>query len=212
MSAFPSHTIESAPPAARRTMAATRDHWGYLPSAVGKLATSPHTLDGFMKLNGIFESCTLDALAREVLVMTVATRNGCHVCVAIHTQRLTAMEASPSLIAALRDSAPLADPRLEAVRVFTLRVLDTTGDVGEPTPRPEAQANSAPRPEAQANSALRAFLAAGFTPQNALEVVLGIGTYTLSTLANRLVGAALDEPLAPFAWTAKGYVAPTIPT
>ncbi len=182
MSAFPSHTVESAPPAARRTMAAIQDRWGYLPSAVGKLATSPHTLDGFMKLNGIFESCTLDPVAREVLVMTIATRNGCHVCVAIHTQRLTAMAADPSLIAALRDSAPLADPRLEAVRVFTLRVMDTTGDVGEP--------------------ALRAFLAAGFTTQNALEVVLGIGTYTLSTLANRLIEAALDEPLTPFAWTA----------
>jgi AhpD family alkylhydroperoxidase len=182
MSAFPSHSIESAPPAARRIMSATQSTWGYLPSAVARLATSPHTLDGFMKLNGIFESCTLDPLAREVLVMTIATRNGCHLCVAIHTQRLTRMEADPSLIAALRDSVPLGDPRLEAVRVFTLRVLDTAGDVGEPT--------------------LRAFLAAGYTAQNALEVVLGIGTYTLSTLANRLVAAPLDEPLTPFAWAA----------
>jgi AhpD family alkylhydroperoxidase len=161
-------------------MTAIRDHWGYLPSGVALLATSPHTLDGFLKLNGIFESCTLDPLAREVLVMTIATRNGCHVCVAIHTQRLTSMGAGPGLAAALRDSAPLADPRLEAIRAFTLKVLDTTGDVGEP--------------------ALQAFLAHGYTPQNALEVVLGIGTYTLSTLANRLTAAPLDEPLAEFAW------------
>jgi AhpD family alkylhydroperoxidase len=184
MSAFPSHSIESAPPAARRTMSAIQDHWGYLPSAAARLATSPHTLDGFMKLNAIFESCTLDPLAREVLIMTIATRNGCHICVAIHTQRLTALDADPSLIAALRGSLGLADPRLEAVRAFTLRVLETTGDVGEP--------------------ALRAFLAAGYTTQNALEVVLGIGAYTLSTLANRLVAAPLDEPLSPFAWTAAG--------
>lgn len=33
------------------------------------------------------------------------------------------------------------------------------------------------------------FLAAGFTRRNALEVVLGIGTYTMSTLGNRLVRA-----------------------
>jgi AhpD family alkylhydroperoxidase len=182
MSVFPDHTIESAPPAVQRVMTAIQNNWGYLPSAAARQATSPHTLDGFMKLNGIFESCTLDPLAREVLIMTIATRNGCHVCVAIHTQRLAAMDADPSLIAALRAAGPLADPRLEAVRVFTLRVLDTTGDVGEP--------------------ALRAFLAAGYTAQNALEVVLGIGTYTLSTLANRLVAAPLDEPLTPFAWTA----------
>ncbi len=176
---FPSHTIESAPAAARRTMTAVRDNWGYLPSAVARLATSPHTLDGFLKLNAIFEGCTLDPLAREVLVMTVATRNGCHICVAIHTQRLTSMGADEELIAALRSSAPLADPRLDALRLFVLRVLQSTGDVGD--------------------AALKEFRAHGYSDQNALEVVLGIGAYTLSTFANRLTGAPLDEALVPFA-------------
>ena len=49
------------------------------------------------------------------------------------------------------------------------------------------------------NHALRAFLAQGYTGQNALEVVLGIGAYTMSTLANRLTGAPIDEPLRQFA-------------
>ena len=43
------------------------------------------------------------------------------------------------------------------------------------------------------------FLGHGFTRRNALEVVLGIGAYTLSTLANRLVAAPVDEQLAPYA-------------
>jgi hypothetical protein len=30
-------------------------------------------------------------------------------------------------------------------------------------------------------------------------VVLGIGTYTMSTLANRLTGAPVDEPLREYA-------------
>ena len=64
--------------------------------------------------------------------------------------------------------------------MFTLRVLDTAGDVGD--------------------DALRAFLASGYTGQNALEVVLGIGTYTMSTLANRLTGAPVDDQLAAHAW------------
>ncbi|MFJ6697187.1 hypothetical protein ACIQM4_14105 [Streptomyces sp. NPDC091272] len=43
---------------------------------------------------------------------------------------------------------------------------------------------------------LEAFCAAGYTRRNALEVVLGIGTYTLSTFANRLVehGDSLERP------------------
>jgi len=177
---FPSHTVESAPAEAQRAMTAIQNHQGYLPDAVGRLANSPHTLDGFLKINAIFESCSLDPIAREVLVLTIATRNGCHLCVAMHTARLTNLDADAELITALRESKPLADERLEAIRNFTLQVLETTGDVGD--------------------EALQAFFAHGYTPQNALDVVLGIGTYTLSTLANRLTGAPVDEQLRPFAW------------
>ena len=176
---FTEHTIDSAPPAARRSMAATAGHLGYLPSAVALMATSPDLLDGFLKLSALFEGTTLDPIAREVLVMTIATRNGCHLCVAMHTARLTALDADPGLIAALRGGSALADDRLEAVRVFTLRMLETAGDVGD--------------------TALKAFLGQGYTEQNALEVVLGIGAYTMSTLANRLTGAPVDEPLRQFA-------------
>ena len=179
-SAFTEYTVETAPPAARRFLTATRDHLGYLPAAMARMVASPQLTEGFLKLTAIFDSTTLDPLAREVLVMTVATRNGCHVCVAMHTATLTALGADPELIAALRGSGPLADERLDAIRVFTLRVLETAGDVGD--------------------AALREFLARGYTTQNALEVVLGIGTYTMSTLANRLTGAPVDEQLAAHAW------------
>jgi AhpD family alkylhydroperoxidase len=179
-SMFAEHTIESAPAAARRLMRVTRDHLGYLPAGMARMAESPQLVDGFLKLSAIFESTALDPVAREVVIMTVATRNGCHICVAMHTARLTALGADPAITAALRDAEPLPDARLDAVRVFTLRVLDTAGDVGD--------------------QALRDFLAHGYTSQNALEVVLGIGTYTMSTLANRLTGAPVDDQLTAYAW------------
>jgi AhpD family alkylhydroperoxidase len=144
--AFPDHTLESAPDAARRSMEAVVNKQGHLPAAVSRLATSPQLLDGFLKISAIFESTTLDPLSREVLIMTIATRNDCHVCVAMHTAKLTALGADADLIAALQD-----------------------------------------------------FLAHGYTPQNALEVVLGIGAYTMSTLANRMTGAPVDPQLAEFA-------------
>jgi AhpD family alkylhydroperoxidase len=180
MSWFPEHTIESAPAGSRRFMVATQNHLGYLPAATARWAASPHLLEGFAKLNAIFENSTLDPVAREVVVMTIATRNGCHICVAMHTARLAALGAQADIIAALRDSEPLPD-RLDAIRIFTLRVLEEAGDVGDDT--------------------LRALLASGYTRQNALEVVLGIGTYTMSTLANRLTGAPLDDQLSAFAWS-----------
>ena len=180
MSWFPEHTVESAPSGSRRFKVATQNHLGYLPAATARWAASPHLLEGFGKLNAIFENGTLDPVAREVVVMTIATRNGCHICVAMHTAMLTGLGADAELIAALRDAATLGDERLDAIRVFTLRVLDTAGDVG--------------------GEAMQTFLASGYTPQNALEVVLGIGTYTMSTMANLLTGAPVDDQLSAFAW------------
>ncbi len=90
-SLFTEHTIESAPPAARRFLTATRDHLGYLPAGMARMAASPQLIDGFLKLTAIFETTALDPVAREVVVMTVATRNGCHICVAMHTARLAAL-------------------------------------------------------------------------------------------------------------------------
>ncbi|MBM7438553.1 carboxymuconolactone decarboxylase family protein [Streptomyces sp. HB132] len=169
---FPDHTPDSAPPDARRTMEATaRKQGGRLPSAVARMATSPETLEGFLRASATFESSTLDPLSREVVVMTMATRNECHVCVEMHTPRLRSLGASPELVAALRthEEQPLPDERLEGVRRFTLAALESAGAVGD--------------------DRLRDFLSLGYTARNALEVVLGIGVYTISTLANRMTGA-----------------------
>ena len=99
----------------------------------------------------------------------MAARNDCRVCLAMHTGRLRALGADAALITALRTRTPPADERLAAVWTFTMRVLETAGEV------PDHEVDD--------------FKAAGFTDRNALEVVLGIGTYTMSTLANRLVRA-----------------------
>ncbi len=178
---FPDHTLESAPPASRRIMAAMARQRGHVPAAVARLASSPQLLDAFLKASSLFESTSLDPVAREVVILTVAARNRCHICVAMHTARLAALGASADLIAALRDQRPLPDERLAAVQDFTLDVVAAAGAVSQ--------------------ESLAAFLRHGYTARSALEVVLGIGTYTMSTLANRLTGAPLDEQFSAFAWT-----------
>jgi AhpD family alkylhydroperoxidase len=166
---FRTHTVDSAPAASRPLMEATIAQFGLLAEPVARLAESPEMLDGFLHASHLFEACTLDPLSREVVVMTIATRNGCRFCINMHTGRLRQLGTAPELIKALRNEEPLETKRLEAVRQFTLRVLATTGEV------PDEEINE--------------FLAAGYNHRNALEVVLGIGTYTMSTFANRLVRA-----------------------
>ncbi|MGW1056663.1 carboxymuconolactone decarboxylase family protein [Micromonospora rubida] len=179
---FTVHTPDTAPAEARPTIEGVRRKFGYLPAPAALMAESPHLLKGFLTVNGIFEQSSLDPLEREVVVLTVATRNECHVCVAMHTDTLTGQGADPVLIGALRSGTPLGEARLEALRLFTLAVLDHRGAVPD--------------------DVMRAFLAAGYRPDNALDVVLGVGTYTISTFVNRLTGAPLDPQLAEHAWPA----------
>ena len=168
---FTAHTVDTAPEASREAMRMVIAEWGgNLPDAVAKLAGAPELLNGFLALSRSFDNCTLDPLAREVVIMIIAVRNGCHVCVRIHTARLRAAGGDTGLITALRAQEPLSDKRLDAIRVFTLTVLATTGAIDDDT--------------------LAALLAHGYTHRNALEIVLGIGAYTMSTFANRMVRAA----------------------
>lgn len=178
--AFPDHTMDSAPEAARPQMAQTASRLGYLPAAIARMAESPELLSAFLTASGLFERTSLDPVAREVLILTVAVRNECHLCVAMHTAKLTRLRADAGVIAALRASQPLADVRLEAMRTFTLAVLAGAGAVSA--------------------AALQRFLDRGYTRQNALEVVLGVGAYTISTFANRMTAAPVDAALQEFAW------------
>lgn len=177
---FTPHSIESAPDAARPTLTSIAKGFGFLPAPAALMAESPELLQAFTRSNALFDRTTLTPLERETLVLTIATRNECHVCVALHSSALTRSGAPADLIDALREQRPLEDSRLEALRMFTLAVLDSAGAVED--------------------SALQAFLGRGFTDRNALEVVLGIGVYTLSTFANRMTAAPLDEAFAAFAW------------
>ena len=172
---FDPQTSTTAPAGARRLMEATERRLGYLPDAVARLAASPELLGAFLRASALFEEATLDPLAREVVVMTIAQRTDCRVCRAMHTARLQALDAGPAIVEGLRTDGPLGDERLAAVRTFTVDVIEASG-------RPDP-------------AALQSFLDAGHTARNALEVVLGIGAYTMSTFANRMVGARVDEPL-----------------
>ena len=179
MTVFPQHTLASAPERSRHRMAGIERAFGYLPAAVGLMATSPEVLEAFSAANAEFERSSLDPISREVVVMTIAGEYDCHVCVAMHSARLERLGAPTSLIAALRDRKPLDDEPYEALRTFTLAALAGRGVVDDAT--------------------FAAFRRAGYDEENALQVVLALGVYTISAFANRMTGAPLDDHLSAYA-------------
>jgi AhpD family alkylhydroperoxidase len=163
---FPRYDEHDAPAAARPALEATRRRFGALPEPLTRHAGSPALL--LTTLSGLeaFEKTTLAPLEREVLAMTLARLNGCHFCSRLHARLLQGLDADVELVSALHAGEPLRDARLEAVRGFVLALVEHSGDV----PRSDW---------------LR-FREAGYTHEQALELVLGVGVYTMTTLANRL--------------------------
>jgi uncharacterized peroxidase-related enzyme len=169
---FISYDLDSAAPAAREILAENQRKFGFIPSPLARLAASPVALRAALAGLSAFEHGSLAPLEREVVAMTMGVKNGCHYCVSLHRRLLAMHDAPAGMCEALEQGRPLDSPKLEAVRVFTLALLDRTGDVRD--------------------DVWQQFLAAGFDRAAALEVVMGVAAYTLTTFANRLTQAPLD--------------------
>jgi len=178
--AFPALTVDSAPPAARPILAASERQFGFLPSPVARAAHAPVALKHLLAGFAAFDQTSLAPVEREVVAMTVAWEIECHYCMAMHSAILSGNPDAAVLVTALRDGSALADERLEALRGYVRAVVRHRGSV------PDREA-----------AALRA---AGFGDAEALEIVLGIGVYLLSTLLNKVTGAEVDAPFVAFAW------------
>jgi uncharacterized peroxidase-related enzyme len=178
--AFPALTPESAPPAARPILAASERQFGFLPSPVARAAHSPVTLKHLLAGFAAFDQTSLTHIEREVVAMTVAREIECHYCMAMHSALLGATPGADELVASLRDGSALEDVRLESLRAFVCAAVRHKGSV---PPRDDV--------------ALRE---AGFSDAQALEIVLGIGVFLLSTLLYKVLDVELDAPFAAFAW------------
>ena len=182
MSIFSIHTAESAPEASRPILNSAARKFGFVPNLLGALAEAPAALQAYVTLADILAKSSFTPTEREVVLITVSTQNECHYCVAAHSTIAQMQKVNADVIAALRERRPLADARLEALRRFTATLVETRGWA--------------------ADDDVQAFLAAGFTRGQALEVVLGIAFKTLSNYANHLIDTPVDAAFAPQAWPA----------
>lgn len=179
-SPFPCHTDASAPEAARPQFEASVKKFGMVPNLIRTMCTSPQLAEAYLTLSALFEQTSLSVADRHVILLTVSGRHDCRYCMAAHSVTADMNQVPAEVTDALRDNRPLPDERLEALRRFTLAMVEQRGWT-----RPEQ---------------VDAFLAADFTPQQALEVVLGVGLKTLSNYTNHIAGTPLDDAFAGRAW------------
>ncbi|MDH2916554.1 MAG: carboxymuconolactone decarboxylase family protein [Gallionella sp.] len=184
MSTFKLHTLDSAPAGSLPILDSANKGLGFIPNLYAHLASSPAALQAYKQLGALLEQSALTPEEQQAVLIAVSVENRCEYCVAAHSFLARNMvKMAADRISALRSGAPLPDVKLSALVTFTRAVVRERGWVAD-------------SPE------LKAFFAAGYTPQHALDVVLGVAMKTLSNYTNHLTDTPLDAAFASEAWQA----------
>lgn len=170
---FQIYTPTTAPAQSREALQKIDNKEGFVPNIAGVLAGAPPVLQAFIALGELMEKTSFTPEEREVLFLTVSHFNGSPYCMAAHSTQAPQAGLTPGTVHALHTDEPLEDARLEALRQYTLGILANRG-----------------RPD---DSRIHSFLAAGYKPAQALEILLAITLKTLTNYANRLAHPPIDD-------------------
>ncbi|MHA7775696.1 carboxymuconolactone decarboxylase family protein [Roseibium sp. M-1] len=177
---FQAHDETTAPKEVREAIAAMRGRLGFLPSMMAKFAEAPALLKGYQAAAGEFEKTSLSPEQRLVVLMTASFLHNCDFCMSAHSWGARRQDLAAGLVDELRSGGPISDPKLEALRVFTARVVTNRGAVGR--------------------ADTEVFLAAGFTTRQALEVVLGVALKVMTNYTNALAGTPPNPEFGEDIW------------
>lgn len=187
MAEFPLHTRATAPFEAKPFLDQAGQSIGYVPALLAQMAEAPALLEGYATLGAIFRKSGFSPAEQQLVLLTVAVEYQSRYCTPAHVARARSVALDEDVIDAVRLGQPIADPRREALRSFIIHLIRAKG--------------------ALPDAGLDAFLAAGFTRANALEIVLAIGLKTLSTYVSHMAQTPLDPPLIADALTVGRRVA-----
>ena len=178
---FPMHSTASAAEDSLPALEWYKDRFSMVPNLAGVLAESPALLLSYWQLRqNLFAHSTLSRQEINIVQATVAHANTCQYCVAGHTAfgKMEFFNNTDEQLNAVRNEDAFEDPKLNALRDFTLLVLKKQGRISD--------------------GQLTAFLHAGYTRAQALDVVANIAAKVMSNYANQIALTPIDEAFAAF--------------
>jgi AhpD family alkylhydroperoxidase len=177
---FKIYDEQSAPEASRPVLAQTKQDFGMIPNLERVMAAAPAVLEGYVHLWALFGTTSLTPIERQVVYQTANFENDCEYCVPWHTKLSKAAGMPATEVEALRQGTRLSDPKLEALRQFTRVLIAERGKIMV--------------------ADLQAFLGAGYSQEQSLEVILGIAIKVMSNYTNSIAGTPLDQAVMSLEW------------
>jgi AhpD family alkylhydroperoxidase len=182
MTDFRTYDASTAPASSKPLLEKAKAAYGFVPNLLGTMAEAPAILEGYMTLSGIFDKTDFSETERQIILMTNNRLNGCEYCMAAHTSISQMAKVPAEIIEALRTNSPIADAKLEALRTFAGVINQSRGWPSD--------------------AEIEAFLAAGYTRQHILEVILGASLKVMSNYTNHIAQTDIDDAFAPNTWSA----------
>ena len=173
-------TLETADASAKAVLERAKKSVGFIPNMYAGMAALPGVLDTYLDGYQRFrEEAGFSPPEQEVVFLAISRFNGCDYCQAAHSMIADKKSKVPQdSIAALRAGRTLPDSRLEALRAFTVKMVDSRGN---PTAAEVA-----------------AFREAGFKERHILGIILAIAVKTLSNYTNHLFKPEVDDVFADY--------------
>lgn len=181
MIVFTYYTKEGASEKAAPLIERSIKTYGFLPKLHAVLAEAPAAYQAYLDTFSLFENeSSFSPLEQQIVFQTASFENNCHYCVPGHSFIMKLKGMPKDIIESVREGMPIADKKLEALRVYTRLLIEKRGHLEE--------------------AELNVFLAAGFTQRQALEVLVGLAAKLISNYTSSLARTELDDPVKAYAW------------
>jgi alkylhydroperoxidase family enzyme len=181
MSAFPVHSIESAPQDSRAALETLRAAFGFIPNIAGAMASSSVLV---RSLPGLFKNVHTGSFSEpqiQAILLTNAVTNACTYAVALHTFLALKEQVEPMDVEAIRRGRLPQDLQLAALSRLAKTLIEKRGRVAE---QDEKQ-----------------FLGAGFRRDHLLEVITVVAASTITNYTGNVTNPPLEPQFQPHAWS-----------
>jgi AhpD family alkylhydroperoxidase len=178
---FTIYTVETAPLDSKSALIRAKEEFGLIPNLEGVCAEAPALLKAGMALWDFFKMTSFSPIEQQVIYLAANYENECHYCMAAHSSLAEVVGMPSSDIQALRCGTPLQDPKLQALRHFTGRMVQSRGWVED--------------------REIESFMAAGYGKQQVLEVILGIAVKVIHNYTNHIAKTPVDQVFQATAWS-----------
>ncbi len=170
---------ESANDEVKELLSSVESKFGFIPNLIKVFASSPATLKAYLTLGSLLEETLFTAEEQQIILLTVSRENRCDYCMAAHSMIAAKMvKMEPEKLNAIRQSEPVKDDKHRALIEFTETVVNERGYAAE--------------------NPVKKFIAAGYSDQHVLEVILGVTMKTLSNYTNHIAETPIDSQFSDF--------------